>query len=75
MRQAIGAQAGDIFRMIIGEGLMLGLAGLLVARARGVEPAVWRDRERSVDVHDCLAVADGRCYRGQLRASATRHDR
>lgn len=28
LRQAIGAPAGDIFRMIIGEGLMLSLAGL-----------------------------------------------
>ena len=42
LRMAVGAQAGDIFRMIIGEGLMLsvtgvalGLGGSLVARARG----------------------------------------
>jgi putative ABC transport system permease protein len=28
LRQALGAQAGDIFRMIIGEGLMLSAAGL-----------------------------------------------
>jgi ABC-type antimicrobial peptide transport system permease subunit len=28
LRQAIGARPGDIFRMILGEGLMLSLAGL-----------------------------------------------
>jgi predicted permease len=33
LRQAIGAQAGDIFRMIVGEGLMLSLAGLALGLA------------------------------------------
>ena len=43
LRQAIGAQAGDIFRMIIGEGLMLGLAGL----ALGLMGAWWLGRAAS----------------------------
>jgi ABC-type antimicrobial peptide transport system permease subunit len=33
LRQAIGAQAGDIFRMIIGEGLALSLTGLALGLA------------------------------------------
>jgi putative ABC transport system permease protein len=33
LRQAIGAQAVDIFRLIIGEGLMLSLAGLALGLA------------------------------------------
>jgi ABC-type antimicrobial peptide transport system permease subunit len=37
---AIGAQAGDIFRMIIGEGLRLSLTGL----ALGLVGALWLRR-------------------------------
>jgi predicted permease len=37
LRLAIGAQAGDIFRMIIGEGLMLSLTGV----ALGLVGALW----------------------------------
>ena len=37
MRMAIGAQTGDIFRMIIGEGLKLSLAGLVL----GLKGALW----------------------------------
>ena len=80
LRMAIGAQAGDIFRMIIREGLMLSLTGVahrargsLVARASGLESAVWRDRQRSVDVLGRLAAADGRCHCGLLFPRATRH--
>jgi ABC-type antimicrobial peptide transport system permease subunit len=40
LRQAIGARAADIFRMVIGEGLMLGLAGLGV----GLLGAWWLER-------------------------------
>ena len=40
VRMAIGAQAGDIFRMIIGEGLMLSLTGL----ALGLVGAWWLGR-------------------------------
>lgn len=43
LRQAIGAQAGDIFRMIIGEALMLSLAGL----ALGLMGAWWLGRAGS----------------------------
>jgi predicted permease len=43
LRQAIGAQAGDIFRMIVGEGLMLSLAGL----ALGLVGAWWLGRAGS----------------------------
>jgi predicted permease len=40
LRLAIGAQAGDIFRMIIGEGLMLSLTGVAI----GLVGAVWFGR-------------------------------
>jgi len=40
LRQSIGAQAGDIFRMIVGEGLMLSLTGL----ALGLMGAWWLGR-------------------------------
>jgi putative ABC transport system permease protein len=40
LRMAIGAQAGDIFRMIIGEGLKLSLIGL----ALGLVGALWLGR-------------------------------
>lgn len=40
LRMAIGAQAGDIFRMIIGEGLALSLAGAAI----GLVGALWLGR-------------------------------
>jgi ABC-type antimicrobial peptide transport system permease subunit len=40
---AIGAQAGDIFRMIIGEGLMLSLSGIVI----GLVGALWVGRTGS----------------------------
>jgi putative ABC transport system permease protein len=40
LRQAIGAPAGDIFRMVIGEGLMLSLTGLAI----GLIGAWWVGR-------------------------------
>jgi predicted permease len=43
LRMAIGAQAGDIFRMMIGEGLMLSLTGL----ALGLVGAWWLGRVSS----------------------------
>jgi len=43
LRLAIGAQAGDIFRMIIGEGLRLSLTGL----ALGLVGAWWLGRAGS----------------------------
>ena len=43
LRQALGAQAGDIFRMIIGEALMLSLTGL----ALGLVGAWWIGRAGS----------------------------
>jgi ABC-type antimicrobial peptide transport system permease subunit len=43
IRIAVGAQAGEIFRMIIGEGLKLSLAGL----ALGLTGAVWLGRATS----------------------------
>ena len=43
LRMAIGAQAGDIFRMVIGEGLMLSLTGL----ALGLAGAWWLGRAGS----------------------------
>jgi putative ABC transport system permease protein len=43
VRQALGAQAGDIFRMIIGEGLRLSLTGL----ALGLVGAWWLGRAGS----------------------------
>ena len=81
LRMAIGAQAGDIFRMMIGEGLTLSLSGL----ALGLVGAWWLGQagssllfgvtaDRSVDVHDCLTVADGRCHCGLLFPSATRNE-
>ena len=43
LRMAIGAQAGDIFRMVIGEGLTLSLMGL----ALGLVGALWLGRAGS----------------------------
>ena len=43
LRMAIGAQAGDIFRMIIGEGLMLSVTGV----ALGLVGALWLGRAGS----------------------------
>jgi predicted permease len=43
LRIAIGAQAGDIFRMIIGEGLMLSVTGV----ALGLVGALWLGRAGS----------------------------
>jgi len=43
LRMAIGAQAGDIFRMVIGEGLRLSLTGL----ALGLVASWWLERTAS----------------------------
>jgi putative ABC transport system permease protein len=43
LRMAIGAQAGDIFRMVIGEGLTLSLTGAVL----GLVGAVWLGRAGS----------------------------
>jgi predicted permease len=43
LRMAVGAQAGDIFRMIIGEGLMLSVTGV----ALGLVGALWLGRASS----------------------------
>jgi putative ABC transport system permease protein len=43
IRMAVGAQAGDIFRMIIGEGLKLSLSGLVL----GLVGALWLGRAGS----------------------------
>ena len=79
LRIAIGAQAGDIFRMIIGEGLRLSLAGL----AFGLVGSWWLGRAGSsllygVTTTDPLtlltvsllltAVAVGACYFPARRA-------
>ncbi len=79
LRMAIGAQAGDIFRMIIGEGLKLSLTGL----ALGLMGAWWLTRAGSsllfgVTASDPLtfatvslvltAVATAACYFPARRA-------
>jgi putative ABC transport system permease protein len=43
IRMAVGAQAGEIFRMILGEGLKLGLTGLML----GLLGALWLGRAAS----------------------------
>jgi putative ABC transport system permease protein len=43
IRMAVGAQAGEIFRLIIGEGLKLSLAGLVL----GLVGALWLGRATS----------------------------
>ena len=81
IRMAVGAQAGEIFRMIIGEGLKLSLAGL-VARAGGsfvagpgrLESPVRRYRHGSVDVRRCLAAADRGGGGSLLFPGAARHE-
>jgi putative ABC transport system permease protein len=80
LRIAIGAQAGDIFRMIIGEGLTLSLIGL----AFGLVAALWFGRAASsllygVTATDPLtfaavsllltAVATAACYFPARRAT------
>jgi predicted permease len=79
LRMAIGAQAGDIFRMIIGEGLMLSLTGVAI----GLVGAWWLGRAGSslllgVTASDPLtfttvsllltAVATAACYFPARRA-------
>jgi putative ABC transport system permease protein len=81
LRVAVGAQAGDIFRMVMAEGLMLSLTGL----ALGLVGAVWLGRGGSnllfgVDAGDCLTftsvsllltvVAVAACYFPARRAMA-----
>ena len=81
LRLAIGAQAGDIFRMIIGEGLMLSLTGVTL----GLVGAWWLGRAGSsllsgVTASDPLtfvtvsllltAVATAACYFPARRAMA-----
>src|SRR5947199_332736 len=44
IRMAVGAQAGEIFRMIIGEGLKLSLTGLVL----GLVGALWLSRPAQV---------------------------
>ncbi len=85
LRMAIGAQAGDIFRMIIGEGLTLSLTGL----ALGLVGAWWLARAVSsllfgVTASDPLtfatvslvltAVATAACYFPARRAMTSRPD-
>jgi ABC-type antimicrobial peptide transport system permease subunit len=79
IRVAIGAQAGEIFRMIIGEGLKLSLVGLVL----GLVGALWLGRAISsllfgVTATDSLtfvtvsllltAVATAACYFPASRA-------
>jgi predicted permease len=79
LRMAIGAQGGDIFRMIIGEGLTLSLAGVAI----GLVGALWLGRAGSsllfgVTASDPLtfttvsllltAVATAACYFPARRA-------
>ena len=86
LRMAIGAQAGDIFRMIIGEGLTLSLTGL----ALGLVGAWWLGRAGSsllfgVTASDPLtfttvsllltAVATAACYFPARRAMKVDPDR
>jgi predicted permease len=81
LRMAIGARAGDIFRMVIGEGLMLSLSGL----ALGLVGAWWLGQAGSsllfgVTASDPLtfaavsllltAVAIAACYLPARRAMA-----
>ena len=80
LRMAVGAQAGDIFRMVIGDGLRLSLIGL----ALGLVGAWWLSRAGSsllfgVTATDPLtfttvsllltAVATGACYFPARRAT------
>ena len=82
LRMALGAEAGHIFRMMIGEGLALSLTGL----ALGLVGAWWLGRAGSsllvgVTASDPLTfttvslVADGGCHCGLLFPSAPRHGR
>jgi predicted permease len=79
LRMAIGAQAGDIFRMVISEGLMLSLTGVAI----GLVGALWFGRAASsllfgVTASDPLtfttvsllltAVATAACYFPARRA-------
>jgi ABC-type antimicrobial peptide transport system permease subunit len=81
LRMAIGARAGDIFRMIIGEGLTLSLTGVAI----GLVGAWWLGRAASsllfgVAASDALtfatvsllltAVATAACYFPARRAMA-----
>ena len=81
IRMAVGAQAGEIFRMIIGEGLKLSLTGLVL----GLVGALWLGQAGSsllfgvtatdpLTFTDCLAVADRGRHRSLLFPGATRNE-
>ena len=60
IRVALGAQRSDVLKLIVGQGVTLTIAGVVIGLCRGlrsdaidVEPAVRRGVDRPLDVHGC----------------------
>jgi len=82
IRMAIGARRADIFGLIVGEGLMLtvagltlGLVGTLSVGHAGSSLLFGVTPQRSVDVDDRVAVADGGGDRRIVFPGTTRAER